>query len=464
MAISAELSNTHISPRSQRRAVLRLGMPAVGEQLLNLMVGLVDTYAVGHLSLAVAATMGYDATLALASVSLAAQLSWTLTTLFMAVALGCTVIVARFVGAGDWLMANKTLRQSLVMAAAMGLLGWLVVWGLAPIMMDGLKASEHIKPLGIQYLRIATLAFPLQAIMYVGNAALRGSGDTRTPLIAMGLVNVINAVLSLILVNGWMGIPGMGIAGAAWGTAIGQTVGSLLVITWLLRGRSGLKLDRIPRPDPALMWRILRQGLPFGAEQFVFQGALIFFVRFIMDLGETAYAAHNTVITIESISFLPGFGIAVAATTLVGQSMGAGKPELARASAYEAFFVAALMMGAIGVLFIAFPEAFLRFFIADEAIVQAGAMPLRMVGFAQPALAANFIFSGALRGGGDPHWPLYTKIVCAWGIRLPLAYYMVYHTSLGLNGIWIAMITDFACIGTLAWWRFRQGKWRFARV
>ncbi len=449
---------------SQRGIVLRLGLPAVGEQLLSLMVGLVDTYVVGHLSLAVAAQMGYSRETALASVGIANQINWTLMTLFMAVALGCTVVVARFVGAGERDLANRALRQALLIGLMMGGLALLLAYVFAPQLLALLGATAEVRQNGAGYLRISTLAFPLTALLFIGNAALRGSGDTRTPLLVMLVVNGINAVLSSLLVNGNFGVPALGINGAAIGASVGQSIGGLIIVVMLIRGRSGLRVKQLPRPERALMWRILRQGLPYGAEQFVFQAALLIFVHFITGIGTTAYAAHTTIITIESISFLPGMGIAVAATTLVGQYMGAKQPDMARESGYESFRIGALLMAFFGVVFIFFPEVLLRFFVADEGIVQAAATPLRMVGFAQPALAANFIFSGALRGGGDPKWPLFTKMFSVWCVRLPLAWLFVFQLGWGLNGIWLAMCTDFVVQGTLAWWRFHQGKWRSLQV
>ncbi len=445
---------------AQRQAVLRLGIPAVAEQLLALLVSLVDTYVVGHLGLAVLQRLGYTSEVALAAVGMAGQFTWTLTTLFMAVALGCTVVVARFVGGGDWDMANKALRQSLLIGALLGVLGLSLAWLLAPQMISLLGGTAEVQRYAVQYFRIAMLAFPLQALLYIGNAALRGAGDMRAPLLVMGVVNGINVVLSLALVNGFAGMPGMGIAGAAWGTAIGQGCGGLLVLFWLLRGRAGLLVNRLPRPDWALMWRILRMGLPYGAEQFVFQAALLLFVQMITSISTVAYAAHTTVVTVESISFLPGMGIAVAATTLVGQHMGAGDAQSARASGFEAFRLAALFMALIGACFVLVPQLFVGFFVQnDPAVVAAATVPLRLVGFAQPALAANFVFSGALRGGGDARWPLYTKIISVWCVRLPLAWLLVFGLGWGLNGIWVAMSTDFAVQGLLVWWRFRLGRW-----
>lgn len=461
MAIPISLTATH---SSQRKAVLRLGIPAIGEQLLSLMVGLVDTFVIGHLSLEVAQRMGYSREIALASSGIAHQIMWSLVTLFMAVALGCTVLIARFVGAQEGAMANKALRQSLLIGLTVGILALVLAYWFAPAIIAVVGAKNQVQQLGASYLRISALALPLTAILFVGNAALRGAGDTRTPLKVMLIVNGINAGLSLLLVNGNLGMPAMGVHGAALAAMIGQSLGGIMILGVLIRGRSGLQLNRVPHPDWQLIWRILRQGLPFAAEQFIFQIALLMFINLINSISTTAYAAHNLIVTIESISFLPGMGLAVAATTLVGQNIGAQRPELARSSGFEAFRLGALMMGFMGLLFVIMPDVFLRFLVADEAIVQAATLPLRIMGLAQPSLAANFIFSGALRGGGDPKFPLFSKMFSVWMVRLPLAWLFVKTLGWGLNGIWLAMAIDFTVLGILAWWRFGQGKWQMARV
>lgn len=452
------------SRSEQRGAVLRLGLPAVGEQLLNLMVGLVDTYVVGHLALGVAAQLGYGREVALAAVGAGGHITWMLTTMFMALALGCTVVLARFVGAKEGEHANRTLAQSMVVALLVGLASMGAGYLFAPQLMAILNLAPEVRQHAVGFLRISMLSMPLSALLFVGNAALRGAGDTRTPLVTMLVVNGVNAGLSLLLVNGLLAAPALGIAGAAWASTAGRAIGGLIVVGVLIRGRSGLVLRRIPRPDWGLIWRILRQGLPFAAEQFIFQGALLIFVRLITQIGTVAYAAHSTIITVESISFLPGMGFATAATTLVGQELGAGRPDRAAESGYEAFRLGVWLMGVMGLAFVLVPELFLRFFVADERVVAAAVTPLRMVGLAQPALAAQFIFSGGLRGGGDAKWPLYSKMFSVWLVRLPLAWLLVEVAGWGLNGIWLAMSVDFVVQGLLAWRRFARGQWRAMKV
>lgn len=448
--------------RSLRSHVFKIAIPAVGEQFLNMLVGLSDTYLVGHISLMAAAELGYGPAEGLAAVGLANYMVWIVTTLFMAGAVGSTALIARASGAGDHKQANTVVRQSVLLGAVMGLVGMAVMFFFAPHTMRLFGSPEEIVPLGVNFLHITAFSMPMAGVMFMLNAALRGVGDTKTPLLVMLLVNGLNIAVSWLLVNGQLGLPALGVEGAGWGMAIGRVVGGIVVVGMLMRGCGVLKLDRWPRPEPEMLRRVLRIGLPTAGETLAFQSALVLFARFITHLGTVPYAAHNIVITVESISFLPGMGFAVAATTLVGQSLGADDKERARRSGHEAYFQSAIFMGIMGVLFIVFPAQFLALLVDDPAVVAAGIVPLQMVGVIQPILAANFVYAGALRGAGDTRWPLLIKLISPWLIRLPIAFWLI--PAYGLNGAWIAMCIDLALQGVLAWWRFRGNTWERIRV
>jgi putative MATE family efflux protein len=443
---------------------LKLALPAVGEQVLNTFVGLADTFLVGHLSIQAATLLGYTSATALAGVGLANQMVWLVTVFFMAVGVGATAVIARARGANDMATANAALRQSLLLGLLMGLASTLIVLPLAPAMMQLLGAGPDVLPRGVDFLHISALSFGPTALLFLATAALRGVGDTRTPLLVMLGVNAINILISWLLINGNLGAPVLGVQGAAIGSAIARGSGGVfLVALLLLRGRSGLRLSFNLRPDWPMIKRIARVGAPSGAEQLVFQGALLVFVRFVTGLGTVAYAAHNVVINIESLSFLPGMGYAIAASALVGQGLGAGKPEEAEANAYEALLQGTVMMTVLGVIMMIIPQQLINIMAADPAVAQAGTGAMRLAGLLQPFLALNFIMSGALRGAGDTRWPLYTKIISTWGIRLPIVMIMLW-LGFGLTGVWIGMATDFAVQGALAWWKFRQGRWKTERV
>ena len=458
-------SSAALQPRSPalRRAVVRLALPAVGEQVLNTLVGLSDTFLVGHLNAQASARLGYSSAEALAGVGLASQLIWLITVCFMAVSVGCTAMIARARGAGDDALANRVLRQSLLGGLAMGVLATLIGVGLARPMLQALGPAPGVLARGVLFLQIASSTFAPAALLFIGTAALRGVGDTRTPLVVMLGVNVVNIALSWLLINGNLGAPVLGVAGSAIGAALARGGGGLVLVALLLRGRSGLRLLPDMRPDWPLLGRLARIGAPSGAEQLVFQGALLIFVSFVTRLGTAAYAAHNVVISIESLSFLPGLGYAIAASALVGQHLGAGEPDLAEASTYEALRQCALLMSMLGLGMMLLPHQLIALFVADPQVADAGAGAMRIAGAMQPFLALSFVVSGGLRGAGDTRWPLYSKLVSTWGVRLPLVLALL-ALGWGLSGVWVAMASDFAVQALLALWQFRRGRWKTLAV
>lgn len=449
-----EPSARHTDAAELRRAVLRLALPAAGEQMLSMLVGIVDTFLVGHLSKA-----------ALAGVGLANQWVMMTYTLFGAIGTGSTALIARSTGAGDMPTANRAMRQSIFIGALIGVAAGALAFFFARDLVALMGAEPEALELGTLYLRIASLVFPFSTVMFIGNASLRGAGDTRTPLIVMLVVNTLNSVVAAILVNGFFGLPALGVAGSAIGAVSGRLVGGVLVVGLLMKGRSGLRLSlRRFRLDPEIIQRVLRVGLPGGVEQLVFRIGMMGFSRIIASLGTTAYAAHQVAINAESLSFMPGFGFAVAATTLVGQGLGAQAPEEAERRGYTAYRIGGGLMTLMGLCFVAFAPWFIAFFTNDPDVIATGAGPLRLVGIAQPFLAAAMIFAGALRGAGDTRTPMLITTLGVWGIRLPLAYLFTEVLNWGLTGAWLAMISDLTTRGILNFFRFRSGKWKEIKV
>lgn len=450
--------------QARRLQVFRLAMPAVSELVLNTLVGLVDILLVGRMSAATIAALGYGTAPALAATGLAGEMFWTMSLLFMAIGTGCTALVARATGAKDPGTANTALRQGLLMGLASAALMSIIAIGFAESVMHVYRSEELVSELGAQFIRILGYSFLPTSVMMIGMASLRGAGDTRTPLMIMIVVNLINVGISYLLIGGTAGvIAPLGVEGAAIGAATARTIGGLITLTLLLRGRAGLRFALPVMPNRDMIMRIVRVGLPFAGEQLVFQSALILFIGMINQLGTAAYAAHNLVIRIESLAFLPGWGYGIAASALVGQALGAKSPDEAHAATYEALKQTSLMMVVLGGLMSLFPVPLLTFFVNDPEVVLAGTIPLQIAGAFQIAMGANFVLSGALRGAGDTRWPLYTKVISTWGLRLPITF-LVLLSGGGLIGVWIAMGADFCSQAILAYIRFRQGKWRTMQV
>ncbi|NJK79410.1 MAG: MATE family efflux transporter [Chloroflexaceae bacterium] len=457
--VAAELSE-----QPTRRYVFELALPAVAEQFLNTLVGLADVYLLGNLTLAAAAQLGYGRVEAVAGAGLANQMVWLVTVLFMATGIGSTAMIARAKGAGDEAQMQKVLRQSVILAVIVGLIAMVVMIAMGRPFLYILHTAPDVVPRSMEYLLVVSTTIIPTSLLLVGIACLRGVGDTRTPLYVMLGTNVVNILLTWLLVSGNMGLPALGVVGAAIGTAIARGGGGLLILWLLLRGRSGLKLTNPFQVDTAILRRLTNIGAPSAGEMFVFHAALLVFVGFINSLGTVAYAAHTAIINIESISFLPGFGYAFAASTLVGIGLGAQSPAKAEAYSHEAMRQGMVMMTLIGLTMIFFPEALLSLFVDDPAVIATGADSLRAAGMIQPVLAVGFILNGALRGAGDTKWPLISRLITAWGIRLPLAWLLVVELGMGLNGIWLTMCIDFTVQALLAMWRFASGRWKTIEV
>ncbi|PDW02965.1 MATE family efflux transporter [Candidatus Viridilinea mediisalina] len=447
-----------------RGRVFWLALPAVGEQLLNTLVGLVDIYLVGNLSSAASAQLGYGSATALTATGLGNQFTWLMMVLFMATGVGAAALVARSVGARDPASLQRILRQTFVLATLVGLITTLLGFFLAPSFLALIAAPLEARPIGVSYIQINAMAFLPAVFLLVGTACMRAAGDTRTPLMLMLGVNLINIITSWLLVNGELGLPTLGVDGAALGSALARTVGGIVMVGLLLRGHGVLKLIPSLQPDGTMLARLIKIGLPTAGEQFAFHAALLIFVRFVTGLGTTVFAAHNVTIYIESLSFLPGMGYAAATGALVGQALGAGKPHQAERYTYEALWQGGLMMSLLGALMFLIPGPIVAIFSNDPGVVAAATPILRAAGLMQPALAVSFIILGALRGAGDTRWPLMSRILTTWVMRLPLTFLLVGVLDLGLAGIWLAMATDFTLQAIMALWRFAAGHWKRIEV
>ena len=255
----------------------------------------------------------------------------------------------------------------------------------------------------------------------------------------------------------------MGVAGAAWATNMSWLMGLFLVFKNVYGGRGVLSLRVHGRFsfNAEIVRRIVRVGIPAAVEQGLMRSAQLLYGMIVAGMDTVSIAAHAVALTAESISFMPGAGFSLAATTLVGQSLGAGDPERAERSGYESGKMATLVMTGMGVLF-----AFSLFVgsSADPDVIDLAAQCLRIVAISQPALAWVMTLAGGLRGVGDTRWVMVITVLGFWGVRVTLAYILAASTDLGLIGAWIAMVLDLFVRALLLAWRFRQGGWKKIEV
>ncbi|HEX2911968.1 MAG TPA: MATE family efflux transporter [Chloroflexia bacterium] len=454
------------NPASPRRTVWRIAWPTIIEQCLNLTVGLNEVFLIGHLSAQAGAKLGYDSALALAASSLGNFFTWIVLSCFNGIGIATTALVARSFGARQPEQAGTYARQALILALLFGIGMAALMWFTAPYLLYLLGAEGQLNQLGTLFVHTTAFGMPLFAMLVTGNACLRGSGDTRTPLIVMMVVNAVNIAVAWIFVNGQFGIPALGVQGAALGGVTAWTCGALLVMARLIFGLKigptvrGFRVRPTYRLDRKIAKEILGLGLPTMGEQWAFQLGNVLFARMLIDQGVVVYAAHNAVINIDSISFLPGMGLGIANTVLVGQSLGAGKPEEAELYASAAYKMGLLFMGIMGLLFIAIPEVFLLALVDNHEVVAAAAPALRFAGLFEMFVGTSFILTGALRGAGDTRYPLYMRMVSSILVRVATAFLFIEILHLGLLGGRMAMAADVVFLSIMIFLRFKNGKWK----
>jgi putative MATE family efflux protein len=440
------------------RSVLRMAWPVVVHQVSLSMVQLVDTLLVGHL--------GKDA---LAGVGLGSIVFWIPQSGIFAVGIGTIAVVARNVGAGHRERASATTAVALMMGLAWGVLLAVVMALAADPLLRVMGAEPAARSEGVTWMRAASIGFPLTAMLYAGSASLTGAGDTRTPMIIMLIVNVVNAVVAYTLINGPGPFPELKVLGSGLGATSAGVSGAVLVLLALAVGRGGLQLQRLAilHPDPAEIKRILNVGLPAGLENLQFNLAFLVYTRIIASLGSAALAAHRVTLSIEGLAFNPGFALGVATATLVGQSLGANRPDLAERSAKVALVWATVIMTSVGVVLLLFGEPITSLFVSGEdadEVVDIGRQLLFVFAFAMPAMAISQTLAGGLRGAGDTRAVLAIGVFGIWVVRLLPAFLLAIVLGFDAPGAWVAAVLDVNSRGVLTWLRFRQGKWKGIKV
>ena len=454
--------------RAVRRLVFALAWPVIVEQLLQSALGFVDLLMVSRLGAA-----------AIAGLGLSVQVLFIVIACISAIATGTTVLVAHFVGAGERGNAARCTKQSLLLGIALGVLIAVDGGVFATPLVSLLDPDPAVVALGSAYLRISCIAATALTLTLVLGAALRGAGDSRSPmLIALG-VNAVNVVVAYTLIFGKFGFPALGVAGSAWGAALARTTGAVALLVVLLRGAGPAKLrlggattrERWDwRPDLRLCLRILRIGVPSMGEQLSRSLGMLLFAEVVISLGTTVFAAQRITFNIISLSFLPGFGFSIAATALTGQAMGAGRPERAQRATWFAVRSAALWQGAMGVLFLVAAPLFMRAFVDDPSsesaamIVTLGAAGLRVLALGQPQTAIAQVLAGGLRGAGDTRFPLLVTSISIWLIRVPLAWFFTLRLGWGMPGAYLGFVLGATLEAIAIYLRYRTGSWRLLTV
>ncbi len=469
MAISrkrTDMSRILDGSMSPIRVILWLSWPVLIEQLMTSLVNYADTAMVGAL--------GAYAT---ASISISNSPNMLINGAIMALGTGITSQVAMSVGAGNYDMAKKFVRHALVILSTFGVFLWALLMGLHRAIPTWMGAGEDIIDYAAQYNLIFNSGRLFAMATILMSAALRGAGDTRTPLIANTTVNLLNVCGNFLLIQPSRNITlfghsfrmwgaGMGVAGAAAASAFAMTVGGVIMIIILFTRETPIKLslkDSFKVEGPVLK-RLISVSFPALLERICTSGAGIIVSSSVASLGTEYIAANSLQLTAESISFMPAMAFSNAATTLMGQSLGAGRPQLAKKYTWTTIGFSMIVMCFMGAALYVFAAPVLGFFTPDEQVISIGVDCLHIIAFAQPIQVFTWVLAGALRGAGDTKWAFYITAISTWCVRVLGSVLCLRVFGLSLPSVIACAFAENTVRGILMWLRFRSGKWEHAKA
>jgi putative MATE family efflux protein len=459
------------------KGVLAIALPSVATMLLQTTNGMLDRFFVGRL--------GPDA---LAAITVGSSLMFALMAAAMAISVGTTALVARFIGEGNRTDAVVATRQSLLLSLFVSVAVGVPMYLLRDPLLALLGLDAGAKELAAHYLAVTILGLPFLMLMLTFNGTFRGMGDTTRPFWVTLGANLVHAVFNWLLIFGNLGFPRLGLAGGALALALSQAMATLLYAIFLRGTVLGDALTRRTvtvgersfgwRVDTDWVKRISRIGLPASAQQLIRVGSMLAFQSLLArsGAGSPAVAALGVGLVSESIAFMPGFGYSIAASAFVGQNLGARKVRRAQQGAWAATWQAVGVMTVMGVVFYLAAEPFAHLFIqhgAGETALQAGQVAettrltssyLRTAAWSEPFLGLGMVLTGALQGAGETASPTVLTILTMVIIRLPLAWYVLNHTSYGTLGAWWVMAFSTVVQGLMTVYVFRLGRWRNVRV
>ncbi|MHB9035841.1 MAG: MATE family efflux transporter [Armatimonadota bacterium] len=439
-------------------AVWYLAWPTAVNTLIQTAYNIINRMFVGRLP---------DATPSLAAVGIGGAGLMVQFALTIGLAVGASALVARFLGAQQYDDADETARQSLILSVIGGALTALPFVFASHYLVTIIGAKREVIPLAASYTTIIAYSSIPMFLYTTATALLRSAGDVRSPLYAGAAVIAINILFDWLLIFGIGPFPMLGVRGAAIATCISEVAGMLIMLSFLRRSVLGECMSGfVPRP----MWfaRIMKIGWPAMVQNVLWTSAAVVFIRILAMLpgkeATLAQAGYTVAITIESLAFMPGVAFAMAATPLVGQNLGAGRPDRAEHSAWVATGQSVAVMTAVAIMFFVIPGILARMFTKEIALIPIIVAYLRINAISEPFLAVNMVLRGALQGAGETRVPAWITFFTSYVIRLPLAWALAVPLGLGSTGAWIGMATSTIISGIwVAGW-FKWGKWRDTQV
>jgi putative MATE family efflux protein len=436
----------------QAPGILRLAWPAVVGNLLMSLVGIVGIKIVGSLG-----------TEAVAAVTTGQRIFFISQGVLMALTAGTTAMVARAWGAGDREEAGRVTRASVVIGAVLSIVLAVPCIVFADELAGIFKLDATTLKEAADFIRMMSLFNVAFSLVMVISSAVRAAGDTMTPLWIGALTNVVNVYLLYGMVFGRFGFPAMGVPGAALANGVSFAVGAVLLLVmwfknWLIIGTgdaASLTRKRIKQ--------LIRIGIPAGLEQFILQVGFVAFLYIVAFYGTAPYAAYGIGVQLLSLSFVVGFGFSIAASTHVGQLLGANDPDGAAHSGWRAMWLSVGAMIVIGAIIILTAETTAALMIDDPEVIRLTVVFIYILGAVQPLMAIEFALGGALRGAGDTRFPMLTTLIGLVVVRGSVAGVGAY-LGVAVEWIYASLVVDYLVKASLLAWRFKQNRWKLIKI
>ncbi|HEV2915688.1 MAG TPA: MATE family efflux transporter [Pyrinomonadaceae bacterium] len=435
------------------RSILLLAVPMVLEMLMESVFAVVDVFFVAKLGSHAVATVGLTESLLTLIYTVAIGLS-----------IGATAMVARRTGEHDPEGAARTAVQVIALGLIVSLLLGIAGVALAPVLLRTMGASTGVISEGVNYTRVMLGGNAVVMLLFLINAIFRGAGDAAIAMRVLWLANLINIALGPCLIFGLGPFPELGVTGAAIATTIGRGTGALYAFSRLVRPGGRIHLERRHlRLEPSVMMRLLRLSSSGAFQVFIGMASWIGLTRIISGFGSDALAGYTIGMRIIMFALLPSWGMSNAAATMVGQSLGAGKPERAEQAVWRAGFYNMCFLGLVGLAFVLLARPIIGLFTSDPAVVPYGVACLRTVACGFLFYAYGMVLTQSFNGAGDTSTPTIINLFVFWLWEIPLAYVLAIVFGLGPRGVFFAMTIAFSTLAVVSALTFRKGRWK-ARV
>ena len=434
-----------MTQREKLNLIVQLSIPSILAQLSATVMFFIDASMVGHLGAKASASIG-----------IVESTGWLMGGLASAVNMGFSVQVAHFIGANDFEGARRVLRQSLICSLVWSILLSITCLAISPFLPYWLGGSAEIASDASLYFAIIGLCGIFFQMEGLAGSMLKCSGNMKVP----SMLNIGMCAMDVAFNYLFIYILDLGVMGAAMGTGLAELVTAILMLYFLLVKSDMLHLKGRPgsfRPKSDTIGTAFKIGAPMGLQHMLMGGAYVVSTYIVAPLGTVAIAAHSLAITVESLCYMPGYGIAEAATTLVGQGIGAGQRTLTRSFAHLSVGLGIIVMTLMGILMWIFAPQLMTLMSPVDEVIAVGTSILRIEAWAEPLFAAAIVCNGVFVGAGDTLKPAIMNLLSMWGVRLTLAWYLA--KDYGLKGVWMAMATELTFRGIIFLWRLFVGKW-----